>query len=101
MTRVYITENNINGLAFPPMEGSLVIFGLGYGVETLSTIPWLRKVGIIYWGDIDTHGFAILDRLRMTFPDCRPNSGGVGPYSIPILANRASPKINFTLGNVM
>ena len=69
--RVFITENDINGLAFPPLEGSLVLFGLGYGVDVLSAIPWLREVGIYYWGDIDTHGFAILDRLRTAFPDCR------------------------------
>lgn len=69
--RVFITENDINGLAFPPMDESLVLFGLGYGVETLSAIPWLNDVEIFYWGDIDTHGFAILDRLRSAFPDCR------------------------------
>ncbi|MGV9668202.1 Wadjet anti-phage system protein JetD domain-containing protein [Nocardia niigatensis] len=23
---------------------------------------------LLYWGDIDTHGFAILDRLRQSFP---------------------------------
>ena len=69
--RVFITENDINGLAFPPLCGSLVLFGLGYGIETLSAIPWLHKVEILYWGDIDTHGFAILDRLRIAFPECR------------------------------
>lgn len=69
--RVFITENDINGLAFPPLEGSLVIFGLGYGIESLSAIAWLHQVEIYYWGDIDTHGFAILDRLRMAFPKCR------------------------------
>jgi hypothetical protein len=69
--RVYITENAINGLAFPPLDSSLVLFGLGYGVECLSAISWLHKVEIFYWGDIDTHGFAILDRLRMAFPTSR------------------------------
>lgn len=69
--RVFITENDINGLAFPLLEESLVFFGLGYGVEILSAIPWLHGVEIFYWGDIDTHGFAILDRLRSAFPDCR------------------------------
>lgn len=69
--RVFITENDINGLAFPPMADSLVIFGLGYGVERLSEIPWLHGVEMFYWGDIDTHGFAILDRLRSAFPECR------------------------------
>ncbi len=69
--RVFITENAINGLAFPPVDNSLVLFGLGYGVECLSAISWLHKVEIFYWGDIDTHGFAILDRLRIAFPACR------------------------------
>ena len=69
--RVFITENDINGLAFPLLQGSLVLFGLGYGVESLSAISWLHQVEIHYWGDIDTHGFAILDRLRMVFPKCR------------------------------
>ncbi|MHB1846010.1 MAG: DUF3322 domain-containing protein [Deltaproteobacteria bacterium] len=62
--RVFITENEVNGLAFPPMPDSIVIFGLGYGIDRLSRIDWLRQRELIYWGDIDTHGFAILDRLR-------------------------------------
>ncbi|MCG5501767.1 DUF3322 domain-containing protein [Ectothiorhodospira lacustris] len=71
VARVFITENEINGLAFPDTPGSLVIFGLGYGLERLADIPWLRQVEIHYWGDIDTHGFAILDRLRARLPQTR------------------------------
>jgi len=26
---------------------------------------------LYYWGDIDTHGFAILDQLRARFPDAQ------------------------------
>jgi hypothetical protein len=66
--RIFITENEVNGLAFPRVESSLVIFGLGYGIETLSHIDWLHDRDIRYWGDIDTHGFAMLDRLRSRFP---------------------------------
>ena len=66
--RVFITENDINGLAFPEMAESAVIFGLGYGVEMLSAIPWLAERELHYWGDIDTYGFHILDRLRASFP---------------------------------
>ncbi|MDT8385735.1 MAG: DUF3375 family protein [Gammaproteobacteria bacterium] len=32
---------------------------------------WLASVAIFYWGDIDTHGFAILDQLRGKFPHVR------------------------------
>ncbi len=66
--RVFITENKINGLAFPDSSAALVIFGLGYGLDRLKEISWLRNVAIYYWGDIDTHGFAILNRLRAAFP---------------------------------
>jgi hypothetical protein len=69
--RVFITENEINGLAFPDLPGSMVIFGGGYGIERLTDVGWLRNRDIRYWGDIDTHGFAILDRLRAAFPQTR------------------------------
>ncbi len=64
VSRVFITENEINFLAFPQVKDSLVIFGAGYGFDMLATTPWLARCQIHYWGDIDTHGFAILDQLR-------------------------------------
>ncbi len=66
--RVFITENEINGLTFPDVNESIVIFGLGYGLERLGDCAWMHDKRIHYWGDIDTHGFAMLDRLRSTFP---------------------------------
>jgi hypothetical protein len=65
--RVFITENEINFLAFPHVTDSLIIFGGGYGFETLAEAEWLSRCRIHYWGDIDTHGFAILDQLRAHF----------------------------------
>lgn len=67
MERVFITENEINFLAFPPVVNGVVIFGAGYGFDTLALALWLRNRTIHYWGDIDTHGFAILDSLRTRF----------------------------------
>jgi hypothetical protein len=69
--RVFLTENEINGLAFPAVAGSMVIFGLGYGLERLAEARWLAGRALHYWGDIDTYGFHILDRLRAIFPDTR------------------------------
>lgn len=65
--RVFITENEVNFLAFPPLADSMVIFGAGYGFEVLAGARWLHERCIYYWGDIDTHGFAILDQLRAQF----------------------------------
>lgn len=66
--RVFITENETNFLAFPSLPDAIVIFGAGYGWEALSRAHWLRGCAIHYWGDIDTHGFAILDHLRRSLP---------------------------------
>jgi hypothetical protein len=66
--RIFITENDINGLVFPEVRDAAVIFGLGYALDRLADVRWLHDKAIYYWGDIDTHGFAILDRLRATFP---------------------------------
>lgn len=69
--RVFITENEINLLAFPESAESMVLFGSGYGFDHLAPAEWLRDKEMFYWGDIDTHGFAILDQLRSHFPAAR------------------------------
>jgi hypothetical protein len=66
--RVFITENEINFLAFPACPRSIVIFGAGYGFTSLANARWLQDVDIHYWGDIDTHGFAILSQIRKLLP---------------------------------
>ena len=66
--RVFITENETNFLAFPPAADAIVVFGAGYGWEPLARASWLHGCQLHYWGDIDTHGFAILDQLRGYFP---------------------------------
>lgn len=65
---VFITENEVNGLAFPQVRDAIVIFGLGYSLDRLAGSEWLHQSRLIYWGDIDTHGFAMLARLRAYFP---------------------------------
>ena len=66
--RVFITENETNFLAFPPAADAIVVFGAGYGWEPLARAEWLHQCQLHYWGDIDTHGFTILDQLRAYFP---------------------------------
>jgi hypothetical protein len=67
VSRVFITENEVNFLAFPPVGDAMVLFGAGYGFDALASARWLAERSIHYWGDIDTHGFAILDQLRGHF----------------------------------
>lgn len=65
--RVFVTENETNFLAFPPVGEAIAIFGAGYGWDALAKAQWLARCAFHYWGDIDTHGFAILDQLRGRF----------------------------------
>ncbi len=66
--RVFITENETNFLAFPPVADAIAVFGAGYGWEALARASRLHRCQLHYWGDIDTHGFVILDQLRGYFP---------------------------------
>lgn len=71
LQRVFVTENETNFLAFPQHPASAILFGQGYALERLAGIGWLHDQPLHYWGDIDTHGFAILDRLRAHLPHTR------------------------------
>ena len=67
--RVIVVENATTALAFPAMAGSIVVFGQGYeALRLLEPVPWLNVSRLYYWGDLDTHGFAILDGLRSVLP---------------------------------
>lgn len=68
---VFVLENEITFLAFPPHPRSIAIFGSGYGFEGVGKAQWMGSRDLFYWGDLDTHGFAILDGFRRHFPNAR------------------------------
>ena len=69
--RAFIIENEITYLAFPLPAQAIVIYGSGYAAGQLGPLAWLAGLDLVYWGDIDTHGFAILSRVRYRFPHTR------------------------------
>jgi len=71
VTRAYILENEVTYLAFPLAGDAIALFGDGYAVNILAKLSWLATLDLTYWGDLDTHGFAILNRLRNRFPNAR------------------------------
>jgi hypothetical protein len=71
VSRAYLVENEITYLAFPLPAAAMVVFGGGYAVDALAPLGWLTGLDLVYWGDIDTHGFAILNRLRRRFGHAR------------------------------
>jgi hypothetical protein len=64
----FVVENLESGLALPAVAGAVALLKLGHAVSLLQLLPWLRASRVIVWGDIDTHGFAILDRVRAGLP---------------------------------
>jgi len=71
VSRAYVIENEITYLAFGVPAKAIVILGGGYAVPVLEPLRWLTGLDVVYWGDIDTHGFAILNRLRLHLPHAR------------------------------
>lgn len=66
-----IVENEISYLSIDVPEDGVVFWGKGFEVDSIGRLRWLAEADVLYWGDIDTHGFAILDRLRARLPRAR------------------------------
>ncbi|KZS68163.1 Wadjet anti-phage system protein JetD domain-containing protein [Mycobacterium ostraviense] len=66
-----VIENEISYLSVDVPEDCVVLWGKGFDVDSVGRLGWLAEAEVLYWGDIDTHGFAILDRLRAWLPQAR------------------------------
>lgn len=66
-----IVENKVNLLTLPASNASIAVGGMGNSVTDLRYVDWLGPVELLYRGDIDVGGFAILSRLRAVFPRVR------------------------------
>lgn len=64
---VILCENLVNVLAMPSIEGAFAIHGGGYAVNEFRGVSWFATTPILYWGDLDSNGFAILNQLRCYF----------------------------------
>ncbi|QAY59514.1 hypothetical protein ET475_05610 [Microbacterium protaetiae] len=63
-----IVENEITYLSVPVPAGGVVLWGKGYDADQPASLAWLADVPVLYWGDLDTHGFGILNRVRAWLP---------------------------------
>jgi hypothetical protein len=62
-----VTENEMTFLTLPPYKDTFALFGGGFKVRNLESVSWLAECPILYWGDLDAHGFQILSSLRALF----------------------------------
>lgn len=79
---VVVVENKETFLAFPQApDGSdtVLVWGSGYTASALAELPWVRSARrILYWGDADADGYAILNALRSRL--------SVEDNSVPVLS---------------
>lgn len=68
---IVITENLMNLECLPSIPNGLGIFGQGGAATLLTQVGWLNDCAVLYWGDLDEHGFDILARLRSVYPKVR------------------------------
>ena len=66
-----IVESLETGLALPDLPGVVALMKLGGAVGVLDVVPWLQGIDAVYWGDIDTHGYAFLNHARRALPGLR------------------------------
>lgn len=64
-------SNIYNFLTLPDMKQAIAVFGKGFQLSLFKDAAWLVDKRILYWGDIDAHGFQILSQLRSYFPQTR------------------------------
>ena len=65
---VLVVENKMTFLTLPALADTLAIWGGGNAAALLTTLPWLARCRLFYWGDLDIHGFHILDQFRNSCP---------------------------------
>ena len=69
-SNILITENKMNFLTLPSTPSTIAVWsGGGFNVSYLKNVQWLKEKHILYWGDIDEHGFQILHQLRRYYPN--------------------------------
>jgi hypothetical protein len=61
---ILVVENETTFLTLPPLAHTLALLGAGDSVSLFRQMDWLKRFRIVYWGDMDTHGFAALSLLR-------------------------------------
>ena len=70
LKKVLIVENKTTlytTLTLPKMDKTIAIFGQGNAVTNIQNAKWLNDINVLYWGDIDVHGFEMLSRIRKHF----------------------------------
>ncbi|MDT8913745.1 Wadjet anti-phage system protein JetD domain-containing protein [Amycolatopsis sp. PS_44_ISF1] len=80
---VLVVENRDSRLWFPPIKNTIVVEGGGKAAAALlANVPWVRAADhVVYWGDIDADGYAILDQFRAALAQSAPDGASAKPVT--------------------
>ena len=80
---VLVVENRDSRLWFPPVKDAIVVEGGGKAAAALlANVPWIRAADhVVYWGDIDADGYAILNQFRATLAAPAPDGALAKPVT--------------------
>ncbi|MFD8493873.1 Wadjet anti-phage system protein JetD domain-containing protein [Amycolatopsis sp. NPDC059657] len=78
---VLVVENRDSRLWFPSVKDTIVVEGGGKAAAALlANVPWIRAADhVVYWGDIDADGYAILDQFRTALAEPAPDGASAKP----------------------
>ena len=66
--KVFVVENKINFLTFPKLAGSLLIWGHGFTIGILKSVPFMRHASLYYWGDMMHRASKFFRSSAVIFP---------------------------------
>ena len=97
---VLVVENRDSRLWFPPVSDTIVVEGGGKAAAALlANVPWIRSADhVVYWGDIDADGYAILDHFRATL--AVPASDGAPAKHVTSILMEATDLHRYSLHGV-
>lgn len=62
---IVVSENKDTAIHFLPLPGGIAVEGEGFGGKTTAAFEWVAAAPhLYYWGDIDAHGYEILNGWR-------------------------------------
>ena len=64
--KALMVENQETAYSLPDFEGTVALVKLGNAVSLSAQLPWMSALPVVYWGDLDSHGMAILAQARKT-----------------------------------
>ncbi|MCL2612387.1 MAG: DUF2220 family protein [Nocardioidaceae bacterium] len=109
-TVVLISENKDTAIHFPPISGGVAVEGDGFGGKTAAAFPWLAEAPrLFYWGDVDAHGYEILNGYRAdglpvtsilmdaaTYKAYEPYGTNTDKYNVPLKPGSPKPLLHLT-----